>query len=204
MNIVVDFDRTLFNTDKIYIKLIRLVELYLGVTEKAILKRWGEYQSLNGVFNLFVLIKEWPGSSEVETNKTTKAIKKFLQQEGHKYAYPDARSFLQSYPSAIILTYGDPEFQQHKMKSSRLNGIGNRFAISEEKKWLIKEYFKEELVFLIDDHPETIAMVKKLYPHVICIQMKRRGAKYSAMHSPYADCEISTLSKVPQIIEKYT
>lgn len=196
MNILVDFDRTLYNSDLLYKNLIKICLSRSLITEDELLSYWEKYVKHFKVFNFFHFIEALPNLSNPEKQRIIKEAKKFILKEGKKFLYKDVKNFVKQYPDFQILTYGDTYFQLFKIKGCGISKSCKNIHIVKRKKWSEKMFFQNQNTVLIDDHSETIQKVKKNFPNVSCIEIKRPGTKYSNQSSTFADKRITSLSQL--------
>lgn len=194
--IVVDFDRTIFDSDRLYQDLYSLCEEE-GISRNVLNPADALVPPDNLLFNFFLMIQ---CSQAITVDQATVAIKRmgsFVQNEGGCYVFADVIPFLRSVIDdglqVIVLTYGDHQFQTAKFVGSKLSSFCNRFLVTSEAKWRRSEIFDSPSVFFLDDNPKNIDGVKEKFPQVSAVEVKREGTKYQSAHSLHADLVVHQL-----------
>lgn len=182
MLIIIDFDRTLFDADSFKEELSKIARRY-GVPKSTFLKVYKE-SALKGICfvpNRFLhtLAKSKPG---LEINKIEKDYSG-LVKNAQKFLFSDAENFLKNLSEnnkMVLLTYGDKNFQNKKIKYSGIKKyfdeivITTKFDKTNEVKKVIKKYKKEKIIF-IDDSADVVERVKEKLPRVKTIKASRKG-----------------------------
>jgi len=137
-----------------------------------------------------------------------KSLDDFMQ-DSSGYIFKDVILFANSHKNdrLCVLSFGDKIFQEKKIKSSKIqNYISDIVITNKTKAEALVDVFKEENVLLkekmifLDDRIEQISGVKKKFPDVITILIKRPKGRYSDEKNKYCDFEAHDLGEVEKII----
>lgn len=148
MNIYIDFDGTLFDTARFYSDFIKLCKKY-KVDESSVYNIRNKNQ---GLFNLDELAKE----VKEKYNLSKRFLAKVDDLYNKKYLYNDVMPFLkkrfEKY-NLYILSYGEKEYQEKKIKCCRFNKYFKKVIITTDKGSLDIDY---ENSWFIDNNPKEI------------------------------------------------
>lgn len=172
--IVVDFDRTIFNTDGFYGALRAFVE-----RSDTHFNNWNEmyvsYQSKYNTMDIFKALLAFGVDPKIvdDTRKIAKSI-------APDYVYDDSIAFLNTLKEHdtphTVLTYGDPEFQTFKWTHS---GLGDTpFEVTTSPKH-VHRVLKQAKVFIDDNPGEITPYLHKMPGNSRVYRMRRPGAKYA-------------------------
>ena len=175
MKYYIDFDNTLFNTEKFYSDLIKLVSYY-NITEEKINDCYRRYY-LNEFFNPIKIINRL-----IEKHKFKSEIKKEINDffnDLSMYLYEDSINFLEYLKkhnyNINVLTYGDFDYQKEKINKTFINDYFDKIIITSKlKSELGLDY---ENASFIDDNVEQIKGLLKRNAKVI--RIRRSGNKHS-------------------------
>ena len=144
MNIYIDFDGTLFDTNRFYNDFLLLCEKY-NVNKKDIIKP-------KGLFNLDNLALQL----KIKYNLNNSFIKETNKLYNPSYLYKDSISFLKKYYKKYnlnILTFGDYEYQLKKINCCKFKKYFKRIIITEDK---TKEDIDYKNSIFIDNSPKDL------------------------------------------------
>ena len=195
--LVFDLDRTLFNTDALYQDLYALCE-DRGVQQDVLNYSLGLIPPSNLLFNFFVMVERSQAAPRPKLEKLISDLRKYIRDEGRKYVFDDVMPFFKAVMDgsnkARILTYGDIDFQTEKFVGCKLSKTCNDFTVTQDFKYNKSEIFKSSPTVFFDDNPRDIDGVKKFFPHVKAVEVKRPGTKYYKKYSTKADIVVEHLS----------
>lgn len=175
MKYYIDFDNTLFDSEKFYQDLLKIAESF-GLSKIMIDECYQDNFS-NELFNPFKVIEYLIEKSNIN-KEINKEIKKLLIN-AKKYLYDDTILFLEFLKkenfSLILLTYGDVSYQKAKIKETEINEYFDQIIITSKLKGELGLDYRKS-VFL-DDNVEQIKSLLKKDAKVI--RIRRRGNKHS-------------------------
>lgn len=199
MKIFIDFDDVLFNTKKFIIEYIKIFKKY-GVSEEIFRKYYYDGKEtklkrydLNGHLERI--------SRNLNIDNLKKDINKFLFNT-RKFIFSDVKKTLKSLGKydLYILSYGDKEFQNIKIKNSGIANFFKKIIISSKNKtFALKE---NKPFYFLDDRVSHLKDMKKKYPFATTILIKRKNGRYDDKRNRYCDFEIKNLSEMKKIICK--
>ena len=170
MKIYIDFDGTLFNTDKFYQDYLTILNKY-NISSFEIEKMKKELFK-NKRFNLDILIDYIIGKYNIKN----------LKQEvetlyNNSYVFEDVIPFLEKYKNynLILLTLGDIDYQNRKIESSKLSKYFQDIIITDVYKSQLDINYKDNL--FIDNNPKEL--IKFLNKGGKIIRIRRIEDKYS-------------------------
>ena len=185
MNIYIDFDGTLFNTNLFYKDFLKLCSLY-NVSEKDVIDIKG-----NELFNLERISK----SIKDKYNLDNTFIDKVNSLYDAKYLYDDVIPFLEKYylnNNLYIFTYGDKEYQINKINCCNITKYFKGIIITIDKS---KEDVDYQNGLFIDNSPLEISRISSAGASNI-IRIKREDDPYSKMDSNVTVKEFFDLSSI--------
>ncbi|MDP3970464.1 MAG: hypothetical protein Q8P90_02090 [bacterium] len=183
--LIIDLDHTLLDTTAFKLDLAKS----LGLTSNEWADSYNRYVQDNNVFDARDFLQGVDTSDQ----------KKFYQviSQISKYLYPDSTQFLKQTLKdgweVLILTFGSESWQEMKIDNMNFpNGV-KTLAVSKEKISVVKNYVKEQTVF-IDDRSIEIDAVKKSFPEIKAYWMRRENGKYRDIQPTLHDKIISNLN----------
>ena len=195
MRIYIDFDGTLFDSDKFLEDLFKIIDRY-GIS-RDIFKEC-QNQCKNEGFNpniILDLVKKkmiFDDGIYLEINQ--------LMNNSSYYLYRDSKEFLEYLNvlkyQVIILTKGNFKYQKEKIFNSQLNSCYNKIVVTLKHKGNLNLDYKN-CVF-IDDNPKEIQSIIKREPKLV-IRVQRDGSKYS---NKILENEVLTVKSLMEIINK--
>jgi len=210
MKIFIDFDDVLFNTKRFKLGYLKCFEKY-GVSKEMFdecyydpLSRGSikKYDPAKHIRRIFAKHKNIKRELEKEIVKFTTDTK--------KYIFPDVLEFVKKNKrnDLFIISYSKTDLQKAKIANSGISNFFKAVEITNKLKsgaigmLLKKEKIKcsEEAVYFIEDRAEQIENVKKKYPQIKTILLKRKGGRYFDEKNSYCDFECANLSQVKKVI----
>lgn len=186
--ILVDFDRTIFDSDRFY-EFVRN-SLPVLVSQDSWQNMYKAYQQQHTVMNIFSLIEQ----NELIKGEALTAFMIRLSRHVPDFVYEDAKTFLARCDSlkmpVSIFSYGDTEFQKYKIFNSECHTYSP--IITDMPKRTHKSL--GHAVLWIDDNPnEFIDSKNDLQRILLC----RPGGKYSeTMHKKNNWKSIESLDQI--------
>lgn len=194
--LVVDFDRTIFDSDRLYQDLYRICENH-GIGRDLLDPAFALVPPENVLFNFFLMVQRSKGIEAVKISHLVAELRAFVRTKGHQYVFDDTGPFLYSAMHAgwkvIILTYGDCDFQHAKVTGSKLGDLCQLLIVTSAPKWYRSEIFNTSPVIFLDDNPKDIDGVKDRFPHVVAVEVKRPNTKYQTALSSKANLLVNQL-----------
>lgn len=205
MKIILDFDDTIFNTHKLMHDVSAIFER-VGFRKKDFFEAYRKCKEKAGDFNPEIIIDLL---NEVKLFDKTEAKKKIdsILNNSKDFVYPDFFSFAGSFnkKDLILLSFGEVNFQKIKIKNSGVNSFFNKVIIIQKNKTKelkpICEKYPEEKMFFIDDKGEQIDEIKKVFPQLIAVRMKRLQGRHIKTESKLANYVVKDLNEVKNIIK---
>lgn len=203
MNIIFDFDNTLFH-EKPFVESIRRDFGACGIpgdifTEAAAEayegEVWRQFQHMN-------ILAEW---CDISIDDLTRALDAILSR-AHTFLYPDVHAFLQQTHktySLSILSFGDEKFQRMKIDGAGIAGFFRDIIITQNIRKDIDANLLSngEPALFVEDNPRALEAVKAHAPHITTVRMRRGHGKYADKPSGNGiDYEIKELSELIKLI----
>ena len=207
MRIVLDFDHTLYSTKSLY-EAIKAAFGNLGVDEKLFQQTFqlskGTGRDYKPARQIRMISKKI-GVKEVRLQKEFNKILKISP----KFFYPDTIEFLKKHQKKdefFMLSYGEEKFQKQKVDSAKINKYFKKIKITRDigKSKPFKVFLsKSDSVLFVEDNPQALFEVKKVYPRVVTVRIRRGEGKYAeAPNNKYIDFQIKNLQELEEIISK--
>lgn len=203
MNIIFDFDYTLFNTARF---LSALCEKFSGhgidkdIFYKGLALAYGKKHVFRPDKFLRILAKY----SDKPYKLLTEECNSFCPSL-YMCLYPDVVPFLRTLQKnhTFLLTFGDERFQKTRIGGTGIVPCFEQVIITEN---MLKDKEAEKLSngkesLFVDDNPLALTAVKRYAPHIITVRMKREGGEY--IHKPGGmgvDHEIKELSELIEFL----
>lgn len=199
---LVDFDGTLFNSNKLHQDINSFLE-NLGITKLQLKDAYEETKKDGKPFNIqkYLELLELDNILQVK-----KRIEQHIIDVNNNYLYPDTLEFLEKFNQPIIIyTFANSNFYKFKLKISKLNKLKLKSIIVDGKK---DEYLKQNLIYKnnkvgfsfsalydkicwVDDKVDGFIRIK--IKNVEFIRLKREGDKYALENTPENVKEIGSL-----------
>ena len=161
MKIILDFDYTLLDTEKFKKKLA----VILGVDWQRYITTYKE-SIICGNYRFDVHLAKL-GIDNAITRKKVNGYLKNIDEYLHKGAIELIKSFIDSGDEVIILTKGDRELQQKKLKNSQIGKLCQIIFVDKAKELAlnkIKEKFNNDKVLIINDNYDEARKMKAIIP----------------------------------------
>ncbi|MBU1202489.1 hypothetical protein KKH39_00360 [Patescibacteria group bacterium] len=194
--LIVDFDRTVFDSDALYRDLYELCEA-CGISRDLLDPSLALVPPDNLLFNFFLMVQR---SQRIELDRIRKVVvemQKYVREKGHLYVFDDSELFLgsaiRSGCEVVILTHGDLNFQLAKFVGSKLSDLCHSFTVTSGVKWRYMEIIGTSPIIFLDDNPKNIDEVKTRFPEALVVEVKRPNTKYQNVLSAKADFVVGQL-----------
>lgn len=212
MKIFIDFDDVIFNTKKFKQDLAGIFSAH-GISGE---EYENSYYDPNDdqpikIHDMEDQIQRLKMSHSFDEKSLRKSLDDFMQ-DSSSYVFEDVVPFvgLHENDKLSVLSFGNKVFQEKKVKSSKIqNYIPDIVITNKTKAEALADIFKEnnnllkEKMLFLDDRTEQISEVKKMFPDVATILIKRPEGRYQDMKKDeYCDFEAHNLQEAQEIIEK--
>ena len=192
MNIYIDFDRTLFDTD-LFIKDLEDIIESNGITVDKFLKYVNKDKE-NG-FNIYSILNLMENDIKVDSD-VYKKIDKIIENSEH-YIYSDVYEFVKMCKDKkyriFVLTKGNGEFQLLKIRNTKLFDYLDGVIVTLQDKGELDLNYQESI--FIDDNPRELESIRLKNPKRI-IRIKRDGAKYNSILASETIEEVESLKDI--------
>lgn len=173
MTYYIDFDNTLFNTEKFYYDLLKILAKY-NISEEH-LKKSSKQKIFNPLKALELLI-----INDIRRESILSEVTSFLK-DLTMYLYDDVNSFLsflQTKGQVILLTYGDVDYQLNKINGCYIKNFFKEIIITSQDKDKLSISYQNN--FFIDDSAYQLSLLQKKTKNIVRIM--RIGNKHSMEH----------------------
>ncbi|HHD92536.1 MAG TPA: HAD family hydrolase [Candidatus Portnoybacteria bacterium] len=209
IKLVFDFDYTLFSTNLFKDNLIYNLS-QLGISPDIF---WTTYRQSKknskylGFNYQAKLIKKV--APQLSLKDLTSIFKGVLNQSP-SFVYPETLKVLSRLSTKYhlnLISFGETKLQKEKIKKSKLDTFFQEIIISShlEKTKSFKKIFEvKKKTFYIEDNPLAIREIKKTFPSVITIRIKRQHGTYTHKNNnQFVDYSINNLLELESIIQKH-
>lgn len=190
----IDFDNTLFDTERFYSDLLNIINKY-NINEEDI-NMYYKNNCLNELFNPIKII-----NIIIKTNPLKKQIMNEIElflYDLSKYLYNDTISFLEYLNNnnyqVNLLTYGDFDYQNIKISNSYIKEYFNKIIITSKNKFELDLDYKNS-IFIDDDIFQIDGLLKK---DAFVKRIRRKGNK----HSKYSLNNVSEYENFIEMIDE--
>jgi len=209
MIIFVDFDDVLFNSKRIKDDLINIFlkhginreifdKYYYNSKENKVIKTYDPSRQLRDIQE----------NENIDVDLLKKELEEFMKDTS-KYLFEDSLEFLKSFEKdfVAIVSYGKSFFQEMKIGKCGADKYCQKIQITNElksgaiEKILEERKLEKEKIFFIEDRVEQIEDVKKEFPFIKTIFMRRSEGRYHDEPTEFCDFEASDLKEAEQIIK---
>ncbi len=192
--IILDFDQTLFAVARLKAAQFKAVRPYLKIKQRAFWDRCAEAViKKNGYYLPLQHLQ-----AAIKKDRLSVAQQRYQQQikNSQEFVYPDVFSFWQRHKDCriILLTFGQKKFQTEKIKKCHL-GKYDLYTTTELKYKKFSQILKKYPApyYFIDDKGQEIDPVKRKFPQVICLWMRRPDGSHRREPCLKADFKITNL-----------
>ena len=205
MQIILDFDYTIFDTDK-FRGAIQAMFAKHGVGaelfKRSIEESRGEQGEWHPVKQFEILRKEGIGKVD-----SIREMLNLLTDNSQHYLYEDTMPFLEKASKNhefSVVSYGEDKFQGAKIRGCReackyFNKIVVTQNLNKDKE--AGEIARGDRAIFIDDNPSALSAVKKLSPNIITVRMNRGEGRHATLPSGEGiDYETESLVEVEKML----
>lgn len=213
MKIFIDFDDVLFNT-KYFSAYLKEFFAKAGIDQELFQKYYyasnDQAKDKVRLFDpngLFLRLEKY---EKIDTSKIRHDFETKLQ-DLERFVFEDATDFLAAMgkENLQVISFGLANWQQNKIKGSRIDKLVENFVTTEKPKAQEIERLLaqmkldvEEKIFFIDDRAEHLEDVKKSFPQIITIFLCRKEGRYCDQKNEFCDYEARDLKEAEEIISK--
>lgn len=199
MKIYIDFDGTLFDTDKYVKDCMKIFNKY-GISKEKFDKICQNVFGRLNLYDMTVIIKYVIN----EYNISETIYDEFTSLLDNCYVYEDVEDTLRVLKDLgyelYILTYGDKNTQKRKVDSSKLDKYFNGIIITQGNKAELDIDYNNSI--FIDNNPNEIEKFYRKIPKLL-IRIRRETDKYAKFECKYEDViECFDFNQVVGIIER--
>jgi len=197
MKIYIDFDGTLFDTDKYENDFIKIYNKY-GINKNIFNKVSKRLFNDINLFDIEIITNYFIKNYNIDS-KISKEIESLYNKDYiYKDVIPCLRKIKKLGYSLCILTYGNKSFQSKKIDSSNISIYFDEIIITDSSKSKLNIDYKNSV--FIDNNPKDIIDLYNVNPKKI-IRIKRSTDKYIAIN--LENSNIIECSDFYQITELY-
>jgi FMN phosphatase YigB (HAD superfamily) len=210
MKLIFDFDHTLFSAKKLYFALKKAFkkigvkeDLFQEAFEKSKGKTRGRVYKPTRQIEFIVRVRP-----EINLKKLKRTLKKVLK-ESPNFLYPNTIYFLKKWrrkADLILLSYGEEKFQEQKIKSSKIKKYFKKIIITrdiEKSKPFKKLFPKNKKIIFVEDNPQALSKVKKMFKNVVTVRINRGEGKYTRQpDNSKIDFSIKNLKELEKVLNK--
>lgn len=187
--VYLDFDSTVYNTDKLFIDILNKCEEY-GIKKEQILNIKQKFREQNKLFNIFEILNYINNNID---KKLYEEIENILKN-GEQYIYGDVYQFIlklkEKKYEVNILTYGEKIWQDLKIDGCKIRNYVDEVFISEKEKNNLDYISYNSSVFIDDNPKELLSFLSKNPLKVIRIRRKDAGnSKEVLENKDIIECE---------------
>ena len=193
MILILDFDDTLLNTGRLEGECaLHMLTLKYGVTndnfKKAREKLREVYPESPAYYDLKKHLEILSGNNCARRDEMHREVYKLIRAQLKDFLFDDVVAFLKKQSqnhTLILMTFGDPDFQKHKVASSGISHFFHEliFTGKEPKAEIIKRVCaktpKKEKVVFLDDRVWQLSSAKKMNPLLTSVRIKRKEGRYN-------------------------
>ncbi|MFA7209535.1 MAG: HAD hydrolase-like protein [Parcubacteria group bacterium] len=210
MKIFIDFDDVLFNTKKFKDDYLEVFAAY-GISKEVFERFYYDPQSVGGIKKydpIRHIGRIFKKEKEIGKN-LEKSVMDFVSDTS-RYVFPDVTGFLKKFrkEELFIVSYSLTDFQKAKISNSGIGDFFKAIEIGSELKekavaGLIDREgidLSKENVYFIEDRISHIESVKRKYPVIRTILLKRKEGRYADGKNELCDFEVENLEQAEKII----
>lgn len=198
MRIILDFDHTLFDMQRMHQELISALDR-IGIPEKM----YKEAYSLETHWKVFTVqgfANRLASKSGIAQEIIEKTLWDVAKSSGH-CLYPDVMEVCRELKSVghtlILLSWGDEDWQGAKIEQSGVRSFFDEIVtITDLKADYLKGRGNGRPVVLVDDKPAELKSVQEARPDIQLVRMRRPNAKYSDTPTPDGMTEVTSMREL--------
>jgi FMN phosphatase YigB (HAD superfamily) len=212
MKILIDFDDVILNSKKFKEDYRKIFKKH-GIPELVSIKHYYDKRESEKDIKAYDPEKHLNNIKRIEKIDVSKLRGEAMAfpQNSNKYLHADFKDFAKSFrkKDIIIITFTNTCFQRNKVKYcgvlkyvSRCIFTGKLKSEAVGKIYGTKKITDGDKVYFIDDRVKQIESVKKKYPKIVTILMKRKNGSYFDDKTKYCDYVAKDLRGAYKIIKK--
>jgi FMN phosphatase YigB (HAD superfamily) len=202
MHIVLDFDGTLYHTERLWNSwLDRLVDQGIDRDEATEI---GE--KLFGIGFTLREHAEQSGIAGGDLDEIVSEFEQWVEEEGDQLVFGDVKEFIKENEkdhTFSILTFGEPDFQHFKIEAAGLDEYIDEIniAVPERRKGVqLKEFLAEhEDIVFVDDNPRELESIRDAGVGVKLVRMVRKDSRHTIESHPEDGEAWQTVTKLSEI-----
>lgn len=192
--IIFDFDHTLLDTERLKTR-VREIFINDGAPKEII-----DNTKVTSFLEYTDLIKEKGFTI------SAKAMEEFFYEDLKPYLIGPVKETLENLKKdhhIIMLTKGEDYFQQWKLRQSSVGPIFGKdiYICEDHKELMLQDIHFHYPAYFINDHIDEISKIKKIFPKMKCILVKRKDRTYSDAHKKMISKEIEDISALLKIVK---
>lgn len=210
MIVFIDFDDVIFNTQQFKDDLKKVFR-DSGVSNEEYIRYYFPLDAdVPKTYDPRAQIERICAHVNVPKEPLQKAVEAFLEEECTHYVFPDVAELAAAVGSnnLVIVSFGDKRMQEEKIERSGVKNIIAQVIVTEnQKSAAIAEYVADRGIqldeaYFIDDRVEQIGDIKKVFPNIKTIFLKRLEGRYQEQkRDACCDYEAHSLHEVVGIIK---
>lgn len=205
MDLILDFDHTLFNAEEFKqalrdrLALFEISSSQFDHTYQAIKHKFGYY-------NYPEHLKILASYKQLNEYDLILGFQEVIDT-AKEFLYPDTTSFLNQLKNnpklkIFLLTLGQDKFQQAKVSASGIKNYFNQvFDIQKSKLYFFENHKEFSHCIFVDDRGKKIDEIKKRFPQITAIWLKRPHAFYEKEKCELKNYQAETLAEVLEVIK---
>ncbi|MBU1074752.1 HAD hydrolase-like protein [Patescibacteria group bacterium] len=206
MKIVLDFDHTLFDTEKFKQALQGRLAMF-GVTVDQFNSNYRIVKEQLGHYDYQEHLRLLAQEEELDENDLLLNFNEIVNS-ANEFLFPDVLNFLESLKAIskselYLLTFGQDKFQQAKVEASGIRPYFKEVVDTVDSKLIFFDQNKKlQKATFVDNRGKTIDQIKMKYPDVVAIWLKRENTPYDNENCKRMDFQVDSLTEVLQYINK--
>ncbi len=209
IKILIDFDDTIFDTARFKSERIYSAFLEYGISPEKTKEYYDGYRVLSPTFSFKKFIYYVAHEHQIDIDESIVSDTMFAGI--HNFTFPFASKLAEKYgeENMVLLTYGDKEFQEKKVKAAGISSLFKKVEYTDEDK---ENYIRKfcalngtDKVVFIDDtfrHFVQGRVPKNLVQICVNTTGKLSKEQISELES-IGVVVVSDRNKIPQIVEKF-
>lgn len=214
MKIFIDFDDVILNTKKFKKDLFGVFSAY-GISREEYENSYYDPNDQNPVkmHSIGDQIRRLQKNNFFDEKALREDLENFFTKNTSCCVFADVFDFAASHKNdeMCVLTFGNKVFQEKKIINSKIREHFANIIITDKSKAAAlkeelrkKKFLPGEKIFFIDDRTEQLENVKREFPDIITIFIKRPEGRFQEMvKNDYCDFEVHNLRETEEIIKKF-
>jgi hypothetical protein len=211
MKIFIDFDDVIFNTKRFKYDFKNMFFEH-GVSNEIFDKYYNDPNDKKAIktFDPWAHIARINKEISIDVEKLKSMVNEYVVDMS-RYVFDDVVGFINNVgaENLILISFGEKEFQTKKIVNSGIADLIKNFVITNDSKAAeVKRiingdsFDKSEKFFFLDDRIEQVDEIKKKFPDIITVFVKRPEGRYQDMQKDECcDHEVHNLKEAEKIIK---